>query len=117
MFAERGFEEDEPIGAYTGELITIDELAAGRFSGSDYLLAVTNRHLIVGEGPRANHTRFINHSTEPNALLIVSTRWKTARFVACRRISAGDEIFFDYGELYWANAEKKPEENEPRNPL
>lgn len=108
LFAEVAFEEDDSLGAYTGELITDDDLAAGRFSGSDYLLAVTNRHLIAGEGPRANHTRYINHSTRPNALLIVSTRWKTARFVATRHIEPGEEIFFDYGELYWANAPAPP---------
>lgn len=107
LFAERIFEEDEPIGYYAGELITFEELRAGRFSGSDYLLGLTSRWLIAGEGSNANHTRYINHSTFPNAWLIVSTRWKTARFVACRRIEVGDEIFFDYGEAYWAGSEER----------
>ncbi|MFP4282068.1 MAG: SET domain-containing protein-lysine N-methyltransferase [Opitutales bacterium] len=101
LFAEVAFEEDEPIGPYTGELITYEELAAGRFAGSDYLLGLTARYLIAGEGPQAGPTRYINHSRQPNAWLIVSTRWKTARFVACRRIEPGEEIFFDYGEAYW----------------
>lgn len=101
LFAEVAFMEDDPIGRYTGELITFEELAAGRFAGSDYLLAVSRRFLIAGEGPRANHTRYINHSDEPNALLVVSTRWKTARFVATRSIAPGEEILFNYGPVYW----------------
>jgi len=101
LFARRRFEEDDLLGRYTGELITFEELAAGRFAGSDYLLAVSSTHLIAGEGPRANHTRFINHSDSPNALLETSARWKSAWFVATRRIEPDEEIFFAYGELYW----------------
>ncbi len=92
------------IGYYTGECITYEELAAGRFAGSDYLLGLTSKWLIAGEGPKANHTRYINHSAEPNALPVISNRWKTARIVAIRDIEPGEEIFFDYGEAYWEAA-------------
>ena len=37
----------------------------------------------------------------PTPLLVVSSRWKTARFQALRDIEPGEEIFFDYGEDYW----------------
>lgn len=92
----------ETIGYYAGEIISEAELLAGRFAGSDYLLWITREHILVGEGPRANHTRYINHSEEPNAFLIVSTRWKTARFEAVKPIAPGEEIFFNYGEEYWS---------------
>ena len=46
-----------------------------------------NDHIIIGEGPLANYTRYINHSSKrPNAFLITSTRWKTARFEAIEEI-------------------------------
>ena len=99
---------EETIGYYTGEIITWDELHAGRFSGSDYIMALTNKLLIVGEGPKANYTRYINHSSNPNAFLIVSTRWKTARFEAIREILPGQEVFFNYGEEYWEAAKRNP---------
>jgi|TARA_B110000438_G_C15800060_1_gene644688 hypothetical protein len=108
LFVRRMFAEDALLGPYTGELITYIDLAAGRFSGSNYLLGLTAKYLIAGEGPMANYTRYINHSSTPNALLVVSTRWKSAHFVAIRDISAGEEVFFDYGEEYWKNADYTP---------
>lgn len=108
LFVRRAFVEDELLGPYTGELITYIDLAAGRFSGSDYLLGITETYLIAGEGPQANYTRYINHSLTPNALLVVSARWKRAHFVATRTIEPGEEVFFDYGEEYWRNADFVP---------
>lgn len=104
LFARVRIAVEDTIGRYTGELITMDELEAGRFAGSDYILAVTSRDLIVAEGPKANYTRYINHSASPNAFLVVSSRWKTGRFEAIRPISPGEEIFFDYGDVYWKHA-------------
>ncbi|TVP78482.1 MAG: SET domain-containing protein-lysine N-methyltransferase, partial [Puniceicoccaceae bacterium] len=54
LFALQPIEVGDTIGYYTGEIISADELNAGRFSGSDYLLFVTDKHIIVGEGPKAN---------------------------------------------------------------
>ena len=116
LFAQVPIAIEDTIGYYTGELITYDALAAGRFAGSDYLLGLTSKWLIAGEGPKANYTRFINHSDAPNAFLIVSPRWKTARFEAIKAIAPGEEVFFDYGALYWRATEKAPEpalRNEP----
>lgn len=102
LFSRVSIDLEETIGYYAGEVITSDELLAGRFSGSDYILWVSRNYLIVGEGERANYTRYINHSETPNAFLIVSTRWKTARFECVKPIALGDEIFFNYGEDFWA---------------
>ena len=95
---------EETIGPYTGEIITCEELLSGKYSGSDYIMALTTRLLIVGEGPKACYTRYINHSDSPNATMIISTRWKTARIECIREIFPGDEIFFNYGEDYWEAA-------------
>ncbi len=104
LFAQIPIKVGDTIGYYTGEILSADELNAGRSAGSDYLLFITDTHIIDGVGPRANYTRYINHSTEPNAFLITSTRWKSARFEAVRDIAPGDEIFFNYGDLFWPEA-------------
>jgi len=101
LFSRVAIELEETIGYYTGEVITETQLyEEGKFAGSDYIMWVCTNHIIVGEGPRANYTRYINHSSEPNAFLIVSTRWKSARFECVNPIRPGDEIFFNYGELF-----------------
>lgn len=101
LFAKTHIKEEDTIGYYTGEVIGEKEFHNPNRPFSAYVLWVSRRHIIVGEGPKANYTRFINHSDEPNAFLVVSTRWKTARFEALRDIAPGEEIFFDYGEDYW----------------
>jgi len=101
LFSRINIELEETIGYYTGEVITETQLyEESQFAGSNYIMWVCANHIIVGEGPRANYTRYINHSSEPNAFLIVSTRWKSARFECVNPIRPGDEIFFNYGELF-----------------
>jgi SET domain-containing protein len=101
LFAKVPIREDATIGYYTGEVIGEKEFHDPARPFSAYVLWVCRTHIIIGEGPKANYTRFINHSDEPNAFLVVSSRWKTARFEALRDIKPGEEIFFDYGEDYW----------------
>lgn len=50
----------------------------------------------------------MNHSSKPNVRLVVSVRWKTARFEAIRKIKSGEELFFDYGDEYWINTDIDP---------
>ena len=101
LFARVRIAAEDTIGYYTGEIITEKEFYDTERPFSAYVLWVCRTHIIVGEGPKANYTRYINHSGDPNAFLIVSNRWKTARFEALRTIGPGEEIFFDYGEDYW----------------
>ena len=101
LFAKRRIETEETIGYYTGEVIDEAEFNNPERPFSAYVLWVCSTHIIIGEGPKANYTRFINHSDKPNAFLTVSSRWKSARFEALRPIEVGEEIFFDYGEDYW----------------
>lgn len=93
---------EDTIGYYTGKILNNKTFNNPRRPPSDYILYLCNDYIIIGEGPLANYTRYINHSSKrPNAFLIVSTRWKTARFEAIEEINPGDEIFFNYGENYW----------------
>ncbi|MCC5833126.1 MAG: SET domain-containing protein-lysine N-methyltransferase [Opitutales bacterium] len=101
LFALQRIAVGDTIGYYTGEVVSAGDLNAGRFAKSEYLLYVTRNHILVGEGPKANYTRYINHSEQANAFLVTSTRWKTARFEAIREIHPGDEVFFDYGECFF----------------
>jgi uncharacterized protein len=102
LFSLVSIKPGDTIGYYTGKIITDKGADRKPYIDSLYLLYICKDHWIYGEGPLANYTRFINHdSGNPNAELIVSTRWKTARFHALREIHPGDEIFFDYGAEYW----------------
>jgi hypothetical protein len=105
LFAMERIEAEDTIGYYTGKVITEQDFHDPERPFSAYLLWVCNNHIILGEGPQANYTRFINHSSEPNAFLTVSSRWKSARFEALRIIDPGEEIFFDYGDDYWEKDE------------
>jgi len=103
LFAAVPIAAEDCMGPYTGVHLTWEALVSGPYAGSDYILAICSDHYIVAEGPEANYTRYINHSTEPNVCLIVSTRWKTARFEAISPIAPREEIFFNYGEDYWTS--------------
>ena len=105
LFTKVRLEPEDTIGYYTGEVISSEEFHHPDRPFSAYVLWVCHSHIIVGEGPKANYTRFINHSDQPNASLTVSSRWKSARFEALRTIEPGEEIFFDYGDDYWEKEE------------
>lgn len=102
LFSLVQIDPGQTVGYYTGKIIT-DKMADRRpYIDSLYLLYICKNHWIHGEGPLANYTRYINHDgDQPNVELVVSTRWKTARFYALRPIAPGDELFFDYGAEYW----------------
>lgn len=92
----------DTIGPYTGRLITDRQANRAPYASSRYMLWICRDHWIVGEGKQASHTRYINHGQRPNARFVVSTRWKTARVEAIKRIRPGEEVFLDYGPDYWA---------------
>lgn len=104
LFAKHAMKEEDTIGYYTGEIIDEDSFHHPDRPFSAYVMWVSRKHIIVGEGPKANYTRYINHDEAPNAFLVVSTRWKTARIETLRDIEPGEEIFFNYGEDYWEDA-------------
>ncbi|WP_269524862.1 SET domain-containing protein [Coraliomargarita parva] len=101
LFSKVRIEEGDTIGYYTGKIISEDEFHDPERPFSAYILWVCRTHIIDGVGPESNYTRFINHSDAPNAFLIVSSRWKSARFEALGTIEPGEEIFFNYGDDYW----------------
>jgi len=103
LFTRSTLNKGDPVGFYTGIVLTDRQANSPKYVDSAYLLWICKDHWILGEGPESNFTRYINHSDKPNCELVVSTRWKTARIRALKRIPAGRELFFDYGEEYWEN--------------
>jgi SET domain-containing protein len=103
LFTKVNLKKGDHIGFYTGKILTDDRANSDKYVESKYLLWICKDWWIYGEGKESNYTRYINHSAKPNAELITSVRWKTARFVALKSIKAGEELFFDYGKDYWDN--------------
>ncbi|PJZ71346.1 SET domain-containing protein-lysine N-methyltransferase [Leptospira perolatii] len=110
LFAKEDVFKGDTVGFYTGRILDDKSANSSKYCESKYLLWICKDHWIYGEGKEANYTRYINHSTKPNIKLVVSTRWKTARFEVIRRIRAGEELFFDYGDEYWINVDIDPVE-------
>ena len=108
LFAKHDIHPGDTIGYYKGKILTDKQAESDKYIESLYLLWICRDHWIYGEGKEANYTRYINHSSKPNARLVTSFRWKTARFEAKKKIPAGSEVFFDYGEEYWEALEYKP---------
>lgn len=110
LFARTTIRPEEHIGYYTGRILSDAEAESDPYVSSRYMVWVCKDCWIYGEGPEANYTRYINHSEKPNAELVTSSRWKTARIVALKRIRPGEEILFNYGEEYWDVVNEAPNE-------
>ncbi|MFC1747484.1 SET domain-containing protein-lysine N-methyltransferase [Pseudomonadota bacterium] len=101
LFSRTAIKPGDTIGEYTGKVLTDRQVCRKPYIDSDYVLWVCKDHNILGEGPLANHTRYINHHEKPNARIVTSTRWKKARIEAIKRIRPDQEVFIDYGPDYW----------------
>ncbi len=92
-------EEEIPKGAciieYTGRVISTEEEYT---SNSKYLFEIHARMTLDGS-IRTNKARYINHSCRPNA--DPEIRKHRIFIMALRKIKAGEEILYDYGEEYW----------------
>ncbi|MDF3819195.1 SET domain-containing protein-lysine N-methyltransferase [Leptospira sp. 96542] len=108
LFTKQTLYKGDTVGFYAGKIITDDEAESPKYIDSKYLLWICKDWWIYGEGKLSNYTRYINHSDKPNAELVTSVRWKTARFRVLKTIPEGGEIFFDYGKDYWDNVDFKP---------
>lgn len=94
LFTEEPIERDGYIIEYVGEMITSDE--ADR-RGGKYLFDISSRRTIDGT-PRYNTARYINHSCRPNCE--VEIRNGRVFIFAKRKIKAGEELSYDYGDEY-----------------
>ncbi|KAJ8413850.1 hypothetical protein AAFF_G00064480 [Aldrovandia affinis] len=105
-------QQDIPRGAfvceYVGEIISDAE--ADVRENDSFLFSLDSKvgdvHCIDARF-YGNISRFINHKCEPNLTPIrvftvhQDLRFPHVAFFACRHISAGDELGFDYGDHFW----------------
>lgn len=108
LFTKVPIKKGEHIGYYTGRYLTEKQLEREPFISSKYIMTISKNCYILGEGKGSGFASFINHSNKPNAEIIVSTRWKTARISAIKKIKPGEEIFYNYSDEYWENLEVEP---------
>jgi SET domain-containing protein len=96
LFALATIPKGARIIEYTGPLVTNAEVE--RRKTGKYFFGVNTKWSIDGS-PRSNIARYINHSCRPNAEALISGRrvWIWAK----RKIRAGEEITYDYGQEYF----------------
>jgi len=111
LFAKKEIKEGVTIGEYTGELINEREfirrdLLIG-FNKQINFFYQTGTGMTIDANPMGNHTRFINHSCEPNCY--VTCHWLEETdlpkvFVhAQRQIREGEQLFIDYSTDYFTD--------------
>lgn len=93
LYAARDFARGETVIEYIGERIR------GSHERSNlYIFRVDEKWDIDGS-PRWNKARYINHSCKPNCEAVNDDG--RIFIVAKRKISAGEELAYDYGEEYF----------------
>ena len=119
-FAVIDFRRGELVCAYEGEQLTGSQVTNryGSGGGGEYLFEVAAPSVASGgvyiDGAASSHfSRFINHAEQGNLEprpVLHEAGGKSGRvdLVAVRRIRAGDELSFDYGEVYWVCASGEP---------
>ena len=119
-FAAIDFRRGELVCAYEGEQLTGSQVTNryGSGGGGEYLFEVAAPSVASGgvyiDGAASSHfSRFINHAEQGNLEprpVLHEAGGKSGRvdLVAVRRIRAGDELSFDYGEVYWVCASGEP---------
>lgn len=107
LFAHQAIKTKEFIGEYSGEVMRY-LFFRGRwndFVGEYALGGKDPTRFVIDAKEKGNHTRFINHSDQPNASAITVILEKLMRviIIAERPIQPGEEITINYGPFYWRN--------------
>lgn len=102
LFASSDIESEALIGEYTGVAMPAEQ---AQRTHSSYKFGAETKGISLVDAKRfGNYTRFINHS-EKNAnctpAYVPVDGIMHIVLVATRKISAGEQILFDYGAAYW----------------
>lgn len=109
VFARSGLNEGAYVGEYVGEVKKYFPL---RMRRNDYLgeLRLSCNHalkFIIDAERRGNLMRCVNHSVNPNLepITVILKGMMHVIFVAKKKIEAGEQITFNYGQSYWKTRE------------
>ena len=90
------FEKGWAVGEFVGQITS-------GLKGLDVMVDQTDRASYqIWQGKQGNHTRFVNHSCEPNSQYERFV-WlgKQRTVLVSKGIEAGEEVTVDYGHTYW----------------
>ena len=121
LFARANFAADQVLGEYTGELVPHDrtkpteetrynaDIPMGKAKLTTKGTLACRQPLCTIDASRGGSVfRFLNHSCEANAALILGRIGMGRRImmvVATRRVRDGEEITIDYGDGYFQPGE------------
>jgi len=93
-------------GAAVGEFV--GQVTSG-LQNKDVMFGQTERAMYqIWQGRQGNHTRFVNHSCQPNSQFERFVWLGIQRIVLVSKgIEAGEEITVDYSDTYWKNLDKE----------
>jgi hypothetical protein len=105
LFADESMPAEAFVGVYTGEVRrrSLFSLRDTRYCFRLPDLTTFGPHFLIDAFVAGNHTRFINHSGEPNveACSAYCDGMMYMILRTTRSIAAGEELVMDYGPLYW----------------
>lgn len=112
VFAEQRISPCSFVGEYTG---IIKERNKKEIKDKRYVLRYNcwqarGRKFVIDAETHGNHTRFINHSSQPN-LVLQSVYWRGIPrmvFVSSKEIAEGAQLTFDYGKSFWKEMNQRP---------
>jgi len=108
LFAKHDIPKGECVGEYTGELIT-DKEAGKRLAKyerknlSNYTYSTCTDSLSIDAQRMGNHTRFINHSCEPNCVAksIIVDGIPRRMMITTEIIGKDEQLFLNYSRAYF----------------
>lgn len=108
LFANRKIERCEFVGEYFGEVIQADTFYSSNYAFYYSLSSNKGSALFIESMNMGNHTRFMNHSANPNVApcVIFYDDLLHQVFISTKTISPGEEITWNYGPLYWKGRNK-----------
>ncbi len=113
VFAEQKIPSCSFVGEYTGVVkerrkkLLKDKIYCVRYASWQ----AGRRQFILDAEQYGNHTRFINHSAEPN-LALHSVYWRGLPrmvFISLKEIPEGTQLSFDYGRSFWKEMNREPQ--------
>lgn len=105
VFAEQDIPRFSFLGEYVG---LVRRKSFYSFKKNLYLmryptLFINEREYVIDASKAGNHTRFINHSYNPNLEIesVFFSPFTRMIFFANKKILKGEQLTFDYGKKYW----------------